>query len=438
MAKFTRRDFLTTTAAAAASTAFPGLAAAADTGTKLLHAPEKGAKLNVLRWHAFVQGDADQWKVNTEKFTKQTGIPVKVDDVGWEDVRAKAALAARVGSGPDIIISWFDDPEQFPDKLIDVSELGDYLGKKYGGWYDVCKRYGRHGGKWIAIPLGSNGNAIAYRQSMVKAAGFDGVPTDLAGFLKLCQALQAKGTPAGFAFGHAVGDGNNFCHWLLWSHGGKVANPKGQVVLNSPETVAALEYATQLYKTFIPGTLGWNDTSNNRAFLDSQISLTANGISLYYSAKTSKDPKMNAMAQDMAHSHFPVGASGKHTEIMQISQFMHFKYSKYPNAAKAYTQFMMEADQYNPWMESSIGYVSQPLKAYESNPVWNDPKITVYRDSTGIMLDNGYDGPLGAASAAVMANYVVVDMFAAAVSGSKTPKQAAADAAERAKRYYKS
>jgi multiple sugar transport system substrate-binding protein len=147
---------------------------------------------------------------------------------------------------------------------------------------------------------------------------------------------------------------------------------------------------------------------------------------------------MNAMAQDMAHSHFPVGASGKHTEIMQISQFMHFKYSKYPNAAKAYTQFMMEADQYNPWMESSIGYVSQPLKAYESNPVWNDPKITVYRDSTGIMLDNGYDGPLGAASAAVMANYVVVDMFAAAVSGSKTPKQAAADAAERAKRYYKS
>ncbi|CAM5220866.1 hypothetical protein CDEF62S_04539 [Castellaniella defragrans] len=437
MAKFTRRDFLTTTAAAAASTAFPGLASAAGTETKLIFKPEKGAKLNVLRWHAFVQGDADQWKVNTENFTKQTGIPVKVDDVGWEDVRAKAALAARVGSGPDIIISWFDDPEQFPDKLLDVSDLANHLGKTYGGWYDVCKRYGMHRGKWIAIPLGSNGNAIAYRQSMIKAVGFDSVPTDLAGFLKLCQALHAKGTPAGFAFGHAVGDANNFCHWMLWSHGGKVANPKGQVVLDSPETVAALEYGAELYKTFIPGTLGWNDTSNNRAFLDSQISLTANGISLYYSAKTSKDPKMNAMAQDMAHTHFPVGASGKHTEIMQISQFMHYKYSKYPNAAKAYTQYMMEANQYNPWMESSIGYVSQPLAAYANNPVWSDPKITVYRDSTAIMLDNGYDGPLGPASAAVMANYVVVDMFAAVASGSKSAKQAAAEAAERAKRYYK-
>jgi multiple sugar transport system substrate-binding protein len=53
------------------------------------------------------------------------------------------------------------------------------------------------------------------------------------------------------------------------------------------------------------------------------------------------------------------------------------------------------------------------------------------------MLDNGYSGPLGTASAAVMADYVVLDMIAAAASGSKTPKEAASQAAERAKRYYK-
>jgi len=53
MAKFTRRDFLTTTAAAAASTAFPGLAAAADTGTKLLHAPDQA----IVASHTFLQAD---------------------------------------------------------------------------------------------------------------------------------------------------------------------------------------------------------------------------------------------------------------------------------------------------------------------------------------------------------------------------------------------
>jgi multiple sugar transport system substrate-binding protein len=347
-------------------------------------------------------------------------------------------VAANVGSGPDVVLGWFDDPQQYPDKLNDVSDLANYLGGKYGGWYDVCKKYGTHNGKWIGIPLGIIGNALVYRESHVKAAGFDGIPKDTAGFLKLCQALKAKGTPPGFALGHAVGDGNNWAHWLLWSHGGKMVDNKGNVVINSPETIASLEYAKQLYETFVPGTLSWQDPSNNKAFLDGQISLTANGISVYYAAKNSQDPKIKEMAADIQHARFPIGPVGKPTELMQITQMMQFKYSKFPNAAKAYMQFMMEADQYNPWMKAAIGYVSQPLKAYEKNPVWTeDPKHTVYRDGGSIMLDHGYSGPLGLASAACMADYIVVDMVAEAASGSKSPKEAAARAATRAERYYK-
>jgi len=60
--------------------------------------PEKGAKLRVLRWKRFVQGDEDQWLANTKKFTEKTGIEVRVDSEGWEDVRPKAAVAANVGS----------------------------------------------------------------------------------------------------------------------------------------------------------------------------------------------------------------------------------------------------------------------------------------------------------------------------------------------------
>jgi multiple sugar transport system substrate-binding protein len=424
-------------AALAAASAFgiPGSAAAA---TELKFTPEKGAKLRVLRWKRFVQGDEDLWMANTKKFTEQTGVEVRVDNEGWEDVRPKAAVAANVGSGPDIIVGWFDDPHQYPDKLIDLTDLANYLGNKYGGWYDVCKTYGMQNGKWIGLPLGVVGNAIVYRESHVKAAGFDGIPKDTAGFLKLCQAMKAKGTPPGFALGKAVGDGNNWAHWLLWSHGGKLVDDKGNVVVNSPETVAALEYAKQLYPTFVPGTLSWQDPSNNKAFIDGQISLTANGISIYYSAKNSPDPKLQEMAKDINHARFPIGPVGKPTELMQITQSMAFKYSKFPNAAKAYLQFMMEADQYNPWMKAAIGYVSQPLKAYEANPVWTeDPKHTVYRDGAAIMLPNGYSGPLGVASAAAMADYIVLDMVAEAASGSKTPKEAAERAASRAARYYK-
>ncbi len=437
MTKLTRRDFLVSTASIAAASTMGSKALAASPG-ELNYKPEEGAKLRVLRWKRFVQGDEDLWNANTKKFTEKTGVEVRIDSEGWEDVRPKAAVAANVGSGPDIIIGWFDDPHQYPDKLLDLSELANYLDKKYGGWYDVCKKYGMRGDKWIALPLGVVGNALVYRESQVKAAGFDGIPKDSAGFLKLCQALKAKGTPVGFALGKAVGDGNNWAHWLLWSHGGMMVDEKSNVVINSPETWAALEYAKQLYPTFVPGTLSWQDPSNNKAFLDGQVSITANGISVYYSAKNSSDPKMQDMAKDIQHAHLPIGPIGKPTELMQITQMMLFKHTKYPNAAKAYLQFMMEADQYNPWMEAAIGYVSQPLKAYEANPIWTvDPKHTVYRDAAALMLDNGHAGPLGTASAAVMADYVVLDMIAAAASGSKTPKEAAAQAAERAKRYYK-
>lgn len=433
---FTRRDFLVSTAAVAATTAIGGHAFAAPAA--LQYKPEAGAKLRVLRWKRFVQGDEDLWNANTKKFTELTGVEVRVDNEGWEDVRPKAAVAASVGSGPDVIVGWFDDPQQYPDKLVDLTDLATYLGGKYGGWYDVCRKYGTHNGKWIGLPLGVVGNALVYRESHVKAAGFDAIPKDLAGFLKLCQGLKAKNTPCGFALGKAVGDGNNWAHWLLWSHGGMLVDTKGKVVVNSPETWAALEYAKQLYATFVPGTLSWQDPSNNKAFLDGQISLTANGISIYYAAKNSKEPKLQEMARDIQHAHFPIGTPGRPTELMQITQMMLFRYSKFPNAAKAYLQFMMEPEQYNPWMEAAIGYVSQPLKAYEANPIWTaDPKHTVYRDAAALMLDNGHAGPLGTASAAAMADYIVVDMVAEAASGSKTPKEAAARAAERAQRYYK-
>jgi len=441
MSNFKRRDFLKATAGVAAGSALgAGSALFADEALAQQYkvTPEKGAKLRILRWKRFVQGDEDAWAANTKKFTQATGIDVRIDAEGWEDVRPKAAVAANVGSGPDIIIGTFEDAHQYPDKLVDVSDLCNYLGGKYGGWYDICKSYCTSKAKWIAVPMGAAGACLTYRESAMKAAGFETFPKDTAGFLKLCQGLKAKGLPPGFALGNATGDGNTWCHWVVWAFGGKMVDAKNNVVINSPETIAALEYAKQLYETFVPGTLSWLDPSNNKAFLDGQIGVTNNGISIYYAAKTSQDPKLQEMAKDINHANFPIGPVGKPTELQLFFPMMIFKYSKYPNAAKEYLRFMMEKEQYVPWQQASIGYVTQPLKAYESNPIWtSDPKHTPYRDLLKYMLPNGYAGEMGYASAATMADFVMVNMVAEAASGSKSPKEAAERAQKRAERYYK-
>src|SRR6266702_7358818 len=179
MNEFKRRDFLKATAGVAAGTALgasTGLLATDENAQQYKAAPEKGAKLRVLRWKRFVQGDEDVWAENTKKFTAMTGIEVRVDAEGWEDVRPKAAVAANVGSGPDIIISTFEDAHQYPDKLVDVSDVANYLGGKYGGWYDVCKSYCTEKGKWIAVPMGCAGNSVVHRIGAMKAEGFSEFP----------------------------------------------------------------------------------------------------------------------------------------------------------------------------------------------------------------------------------------------------------------------
>ena len=441
MSKFKRRDFLKATAGVAAGGAL-------GTGSALFTAeaqaqqykvtPEKGAKLRVLRWKRFVQGDEDTWAANTKKFTEASGVEVRIDAEGWEDVRPKAAVAANVGSGPDIIIGTYEDAHQYPDKLVDVSDLANYLGGKYGGWYPVGKTYCTNKNKWIAIPMGAAGACFVYRISAMKAAGFDTFPKDTAGFLKLCQGLKTKGLPAGFALGNATGDANTWCHWVVWAHGGKMVDTKDNVVINSPETIAALEYSKQLYETFVPGTLSWLDPNNNKAFLDGQLFVTNNGISIYYAAKNSTDPKVKEIAADINHANMPVGPVGKPTEFQLFFNQMIFKYSKYPKAAKEFLRFMMEPEQMDPWVQASIGYVTPALKYYEKNPIWtSDPKHTPYRDSMKNMLPSGYAGKMGYASAGALADFIVVNMVAEAASGSKTPKEAAERAQKRAERYYK-
>ena len=241
MSDIKRRKFLKTSAAVAAGAAVGPLIWVKDASAQWSNAPEKGAKLRVLRWKRFVQGDEDQYLANVKKFSEKYGIEVRVDAEGWEDVRPKAAVAANTGAGPDIILSTNDDANLYPEKLLDVTDVCTYLGAKYGGWYPVCDPYLRPDGKkWIGVPLGVAGVCMVYRESHIKAAGFDSFPKDTDGFLKLCKALKEKGTPPGFALGNATGDGNTWCHWLVWAFGGKMVDKTGKVVLDSPETVKAL------------------------------------------------------------------------------------------------------------------------------------------------------------------------------------------------------
>jgi multiple sugar transport system substrate-binding protein len=399
---------------------------------------EKGASLRMLRPVRFVQPDEDVFRANAKRFTDATGVEVKVDFVGWEDINQQTAVTANSGAGPDIIIGFGDAPHIYVDKLIELTDLADYLGKRYGGWLTLAQRYGKRAKSdtWIGLPFGASGGPLVYRKSILQSVGFDKVPEDHAGILDLCRKLKAAGKPAGFALGNAVGDGNGFAQWVLWSHNASLLDDDGNLCINSKETIAALKYLKELYPTFIPGTPSWNDVSNNRAYSAQDISLTANGVSLYFALKN--DPATKAIADDTEHQLLPKGLASISPMTGLTLNAMVFKHSQYPNAAKAFLMFMLEREQFNPWLNANSGYWAQPLKAYAESAVWSgDPKVSLFKDIMMSPYFNGYKGPISTATGAVNADYVLVQMCASVATEAATPEQAAAEAERRCKRYFR-
>jgi len=436
MAKFSRRDVVKAGSfAIGAAAAGPALVAAAKAfAQETQWKPEAGASLRIMRWNRFVAAEGDNFNAMVDAFSKANNVKITVDNLNFEDLRAKAAVAANIGAGPDIVWSIHADDHLYPQALLDVSDIAKYLGDTYGGWYPVAKQYGMHGSVWKSIPVSISGALLCYRRSHLQKAGFETIPDNMPDFLKLMQNMKKNGTPGGLPLGNASGDGNTWAYWLVWAFGGKMVNENNEVVINSDETVAALEYVKQLAETFVPGTASWNDASNNKAYLADECSLTANSISIYTAAKAQG---MNDLADDTYYSLYPIGPVGKPTEFQADLPVMIFNHTKAPEAAKAFVAFMMSRPQYDKMIEAGSGFLSHTLRDFENNPVWGtDLKLEPFRDVASRTLTFAYAGTLGYAASAVVADFVMLNMLAEVATGAKTPKDAAAEAQRRAERYY--
>lgn len=114
------------------------------------------------------------------------------------------------------------------------------------------------------------------------------------------------------------------------------------------------------------------------------------------------------------------------------------KYTKFPNAVKAFLEFTMTAENYNPWLEGAVAYLSHPLPAFDANPVWHtDPKLSLCKDAGRRTLTAGHLGSVGEKAASALADFLILDMFASVATGRSTPQEAIAVAERQAKRIYR-
>ncbi len=451
----TRREFLKIAAAASAGAILAACAPAAPAPSAPggqgapAGAPTvlRGTTLNMLQWSHFVpEADKqfDQWAAD---WGKQNNVDVKVEHINANDIPARLAAAVQAKSGPDIIQYLFNWAWLYPDALVDVSDVADNLSKAYGGWYNDIASYSKPGGTWKAIPYSFYGQVLCYRGDWFKEANL-AVPKTMDELITMATSLQKAGHPFGQALGHSFTDPRVFWYPWLWSYGGKEVMEDGKTIaLDTPETLEAVTKAVELFKVMVPGTLSWDDNSNNRAFLAGQVGATTNAASIYATSvreKTQREEQKKtnpaiATPADIEHAVLPAGKAGKFSLQSALTNGI-MSWSKNASAAKDFITAMMQPDVYNPYLSSAQGYNVGPLHAYDEAPVWKtDPKLLAFRDAIteGSSRWPGWPGPPSAASSQVAENYIIIDLFAKACSGEFSPKDSITNAVTQLKRFYK-
>ena len=365
-------------------------------------------------------------------------MKVNISRESYEDVQPKASVAANTGAGPDLFWGLYSLPHLFPQKCLDVTDVADYLGKKYGGWVPTRGdlRQGHRQQVDRHTDLLQRQPDELPRRARCKRPASRNFPATTDEFLEYAKATKAEQ--------HARRHGVRPClgrrQWLDPLVPVVARRQRGRredkVIINSPETEKALNYAKALYGSMIPGTASWNDAFNNKAFLAGEIHWTNNGISIYAAATARPQPEGDRRRYG---SRLHAGRPGRQADraasaVSDPGDELHQVSAGLQSADGVHAG----SRQFQQWLEGSVGYLTHCLNAYDANPVWTaDPKRTVYRDVAKRTLTAGGLGSVGEKAAAAIADFVLVDMFASYCTGREDAKGAMKIAERQLQRIYR-
>ena len=373
---------------------------------------------------AAVAGDVELRRQIVE-YNKQMKTEVFMENINGNDLQPRITAAIQTGAGADIIFMLHNWPHLYASSLADVSDLCEWKGKDQGGYYDQSEQAARDGSRWLALPYGIVGNQIAYRKSWFASVGATAPPKTLDEWRKIGAALKQKGKPIGQTLGHTYGDAPTWSYPLLWTFGGVETDKSGKkVVLNSKNTVDAVKWMTAFWKDACDeGGLGWDDSSNNRAFHSGELSSTLNGASIYIFAKRNpekiKDDKGEPMWRDIGHFGIPDGPLGRTPPYAVAFSHALMKYSKNQQAAKEFLKWLHGKDQFGKWFEIESGYSLGATTFWENHPMWErtDEALRTFRNSPRGTRMLGHAGPPTAKATEAYTKYIITDMYAKAVQG---------------------
>jgi multiple sugar transport system substrate-binding protein len=411
-----RRDLLKVTGAAAA-----GATVGLFGGKAPAFAQQR--TVHVVAWSQFIPDCDALTKKQAEEFEKAEGVKMRLEFINANDIPAKATAAVESKVGPDIFQFQWNQPWLYEAQIEDHTKLAQELGSDKA--YQFLKDASIVNGTPRGIPYYAVGNAHVYRKDWFAAAGAQdpntpGKEWSYDAYLAAGKKLKAAGHPYGITLGHTFGDAPANCYPLLWAMGGREVDEKGKVAINSKETRMAVEMMKELWKGAADeGGLGWDDTSNNRAFYGETISSTQNGASIYVNSKLGKQGPKD-LYKVMGHFLNPSGPAGRYHPILNMTHSI-MKYSPNKTAAMNWLRFIHNKKNYADYIHTGVGYNLGFNSVWENDPMWKaDPALEPFKLNAKHGRTFGWPGPYNRKASEAMEKYIIVDLFAKAVQGEST------------------
>jgi len=391
-------------------------------------------ELKILLWSHFVPRHDKWFDRFAADWGEKVGVKVTVDHIEVTTIPARLEAEISARSGHDL--AQFIGPlPQLEPSVIDLADVTKEATRRFGAQIDICRRsslnpttnkYYAYSPSWVPDP----GN---YRKSMWTAVGLPNGPTTWEELREGGKEIKAsKKVPVGIGMSQEI-DSNMAGRALLWSYGGAIQDENENVILDSPETVAAVEYMSGLFKDAMTNEVfAWNPASNNQALVAGKLSYIINSISAYrtmqqVNPRVAEDvffvPALKGPKDDVAAQHV-------------MYNWLVPEHAKNPDAAQEFLLHYTENFARATW-ESELYDFPAFKKLSPDLPKWldDDPfgskpadKLSVLKDALEWTTNVGHRGSANTAIGEVFGTFLIPNMYARAARGRATAQQAVARA----------
>lgn len=390
--------------------------------------------LKILQWSHFVPRH-DQWFDPFAKAWGQgVGVNVTVDHIDLAEIGTRATAEVQAGEGHDLI-EFLSPPSAFEPSVLDLTDLNEEAQKRFGKQIGLCTKstFNPKTNKYYAFCHGWVPDPGDYRKSQWEKVGLPNGPSTWDELLEGGRRIKSEqGVQMGMGMSNEI-DSNMAARALIWSFAGSIQDKNENVVINSPETINAVEFMVKLFKeTMTDEVFAWNAASNNQGLVAGKLSYILNSISAYRTAQKANPD----VANDIFFTPALKGPSQQWASEHVIPIYVIPKHAKNPDAAKEFILHLLGnyADATNnselytfPAFPKTVPNLDDWLA---KDPFGSTPanKLAFLKDAEKWSTNVGHPGPANAAVSEVFGTFVIPQMMAKAAQGKLSPKDAVTEA----------